>query len=292
MSLDQSTFLPQASHASPSRVRVSAEVMLMLAGSGGKSTGSFNAHSPLGSCVRTLITSSIWGSTTYSLTWTVRATKRGRFYFRLQPLVRRTSGSESSSSATLWVTPTADAAHSGASLKADGTRYPSRKDAGLTLVDQVRIWPTPTAWQQRESVETWQARREQVRADRHNGDGFGMPLDIAVQLWPTPRASANENRTTKPTPSQQNSKRPRGRYLAVEAAQAQAQVTNWPTPTTRDFKDTEVGLGARVGRGVITETLQQTGAKGRLNPEWVCLLQGFPPGWTQVDWKPKRKRRK
>jgi len=38
-----------------------------------------------------------------------------------------------------------------------------------------------------ESLDTWQERREECR-ERHGNNGFGIPLGIAVRLWPTPAA--------------------------------------------------------------------------------------------------------
>ena len=48
-----------------------------------------------------------------------------------------------------------------------------------------------------------------------------------LRLWPTPRASANENRQTKPTPSQEAGQH--GMNLATTAAL-------WPTPQTDSFR--------------------------------------------------------
>ncbi|MFD2738816.1 hypothetical protein ACFSUD_04460 [Sulfitobacter aestuarii] len=48
-----------------------------------------------------------------------------------------------------------------------------------------------------------------------------------LRLWPTPRASANENRQTKPSPSQEAGKQ--GMNPATSAAM-------WPTPQTDSFR--------------------------------------------------------
>jgi site-specific DNA-cytosine methylase len=52
-------------------------------------------------------------------------------------------------------------------------------------------WPTPAASnpQDGESAESWLARRETLRAKGINGNGAGMPLNIAVKLFPTPTKS-------------------------------------------------------------------------------------------------------
>ena len=66
-----------------------------------------------------------------------------------------------------------------------------RADAPLNLL------PTPAAMNPNdgESTETWLARRERVKLTAKNGNGMGMPLAIAVQLLPTPRASRGASGT-------------------------------------------------------------------------------------------------
>jgi DNA (cytosine-5)-methyltransferase 1 len=67
--------------------------------------------------------------------------------------------------------------------------------------------------------------------------------------------------------------------------------TLWPTPTARDYKGPCWNTPARdcldhaVERG---ETKNKTYPKppldgGRLNPNWVEWLMGFPAGWTDLD---------
>lgn len=51
------------------------------------------------------------------------------------------------------------------------------------------------------SVESWEARRDRVKALGVNGNGMGTPLPIAVQLLPTPRATDG----TKGGPNQRGS---------------------------------------------------------------------------------------
>jgi len=53
------------------------------------------------------------------------------------------------------------------------------------------LLPTPSAGQfnDGESAETWQARRDRVRESANNGNGFGVPLAMAVKMLPTPRSS-------------------------------------------------------------------------------------------------------
>jgi len=102
-------------------------------------------------------------------------------------------------------------------------------------------------------------------------------LHIAVArqaMWPTPRASPNENRQTKPTPAQLAGKH--GMNLATA-------VNIWPTPTTADWR-----AGSRKqDRSHLRDTARSTAPAevgGQLNPTFVEWLMEFPLGWT--DLKP------
>lgn len=88
----------------------------------------------------------------------------------------------------LLKTPTSQLAVNG------GSQHPDKRKEGghgPTLADEVEhLLPTPTAMNPNdgESVETWEARRQEVKAKGINGNGFGTPLAIAVQQLPTPTA--------------------------------------------------------------------------------------------------------
>lgn len=96
--------------------------------------------------------------------------------------------------------------------------------------------------------------------------------------WPTPRASPNENRQTKPSPSQ----------LAGKHGMSLGVAVNWPTPTARDHKDTGdlSRINARPGRppDLVPRMVQALDPKNTapLNPAWVEQLMGFPDGWTEL----------
>ena len=148
-------------------------------------------------------------------------------------------------------------------------------------------------------MESWQTRRESERLKHRNGNGFGAPLDMAVRLWPTPTTQDAENNGG---PSQQERHSP---PLNVQAA--------WPTPAATDgsksgqVTERKARLGGSLTEGVSAATWrtphhgdarhwshktpghrQSQGhavylsnqAGGRLNPEWVTALMGFPPGWV------------
>jgi hypothetical protein len=93
--------------------------------------------------------------------------------------------------------------------------------------------------------------------------------------WPTPTVHGNNNVKGMTKNS--------GDGLATA-------VKRWPTPTARDFRSgmSQEALQRRIeerGQGVnLSEYVQRTdGNNGKLNPQWVEWLMGFPPGWTELE---------
>lgn len=105
---------------------------------------------------------------------------------------------------------------------------------------------------------------------------------------PTPRASANESRQTRVTPSQLEGAH--GRSLQAEVI---GQLL--PTPTTRDYKDTpgmartatdgrerDDQLPRRIYGAACFQPLPENSLGGmRLTPEFQCWLMGYPPDWLK-----------
>jgi len=161
----------------------------------------------------------------------------------------------------LWRTPTAIANQLAPSM----IKHPSCR----------AWWPTPDSTH-RGPAKKWAGKRP-------SGAKEFLTLQTAVKLWPTPRASANENRQTKPSPSQLAGKH--GRNLASE-------VHLWPTPAARDYRDSHADQSETFenrknhSRGVnLVEELQRrnSGIGGALNPNWVEWLMGWPLSWTSLE---------
>jgi DNA (cytosine-5)-methyltransferase 1 len=123
-----------------------------------------------------------------------------------------------------------------------------------------------------ESPQTWLDRRERIKAKGINGNGMGMPLGIAVQLFPTPRAREAGN-------WQQDNK---GRRLKRITLTGAAKL--WPTATARDWRSGKASseTHARNSRP-LNEVAAQGQASGALNPTWVEWLMGFPLAWTDLE---------
>ena len=146
---EQLTLFQAGSHASHLVLPGSEEARKMTVTSGRKCCELCKSYSQLGSLVRMLLASSIWGSTKRYLIWKPRATKHGHLYFQLVPLTPPTDVID----AQLWATPnTMDymPQRSPEALKrqAETTRKGRARPANLreqVCEETVAMWPTPRA---------------------------------------------------------------------------------------------------------------------------------------------------
>ena len=208
------------------------------------------------------------------------------------------SGDGLSTAAKMWQTPQADSFRSrggdrkdemGLDQQARRWQTPRKEgfDAGRhrgnedSLHAQVKNWPTPQSADGERSSETMMrgnptltgAARNWPSPGASDHKGSSQPGQRRRQLsevaeqsrpWATPRASPNENRTTKPTPSQLEGKH--GDYLA-----AQAIVFTHPDATTST-------PGGPSSPG--DPTSPPPSPPMRLNPRFSEWIMGWIPGWT------------
>jgi hypothetical protein len=143
---------------------------------------------------------------------------RGEYSARLKSALRiRESGCSSSDA---WPSPDARDSH------------PEGEQAGLRRLEKwgtcglqtaANLWPTPDVPNGGRALAPEIAANKGQKPD---GTKAQVGLQNAVNLWPTPRSSPNENRQTKPSPSQVAGKH--GKNLATEASQ------NWSTHRSSD----------------------------------------------------------
>lgn len=155
-------------------------------------------------------------------------------------------------------------------------------------------WPTPAASnpQDGESPATWLARRETLKAKGVNG--AGMPLNIAVQLFP--KAGSVWPGLTFPTPTRQDGSNNGGpAQFQRRSLPLNAFVKVYPTPThslnswrtTQNAPSHGKTHGATLA-GTVNDQERAEGkvpaapseSAGNLNPTWVEWLMGLPLGWT------------
>jgi hypothetical protein len=113
----------------------------------------------------------------------------------------------------------------------------------FSLSQHARTWHTATKTANQDSPST-----EAKQKIGPNSDG----------LWPTPTTGDHATRYAQG-----------GMPLGMAARM-------WPTPVARDHK----GI---VMEGQLPTEMAKVEGSGRLNPEWVEWLMGFPEGWTDLE---------
>lgn len=155
-----------------------------------------------------------------------------------------------------WPTPTAGDASSSGGRSADDNKC----KPGVSLTDAVRVdrpktrnWPTPTASFNRGSPDAWLARNAR-NVEKHKRGDSGKTLGMAVTF----------------------------------------ESLNWSTPNASDNRTRNAaGTASAKRRAEIgKQTNLSSQVAGRLNPDFVEALMGYPIGWTRpagpgglrIDW--------
>lgn len=119
------------------------------------------------------------------------------------------------------------------------------------------LWPTPMTPRPHDSDRT---------AGKYYPSQNQKDLAYAVHMWPTPHANCHTGAGERGT----------------GGANLQTAVALLPTPTANDAKNATLPPAAGA-RDSLPGALIRQGASGSLNPLWVELLMGFPPGWTDME---------
>jgi DNA (cytosine-5)-methyltransferase 1 len=143
-------------------------------------------------------------------------------------------------------------------------------------------YPTPTRGMYKQDVKD---NGEYARRIKEKGHQIMLPA--FVKLYPTPRAADVEGGAVKNVQLEnghffrENSK---GVRWGVKLRDA---VEMFPTPMARDHKDinfnTTWKLGNKSQNTMARQVLKDNKPGGKLNPNFVELLMGYPMNWTKID---------
>lgn len=289
-----SSWSAPGSHASPSATPAAARRRRTRGGSGRRLPDAFARYDP-GSCSwRTFQDCLAGASEPFVGTWPRSGMTRGGTASVRPTWVPRTFAAGSSSSPTppgvSWPTPTVSRSRNRTARRKPGSRHHD----GITLLDAVRLWPTPTAadaewtspaYPQGNPTLAGAARWPTPKASAAHS-GRPRPQDRgdlqAAVLWPTPTAANPNDRedlaSWQARKTRELAKGRNGNGIGTPLAVA---VRLWPTPTASDGSGKGGSLRDRGHRSNLPDRMAQAQGTGTLlNPAWVEALMGFPQGWT------------
>jgi hypothetical protein len=227
-------------------------------------------YGPIGLLEKTLLVSSTWAWTKYSLTWKTRATPQGRLIFQLARSAHHTNGIDSGSLRTALVGETPNQPD------------PNKKD--LTS----EMWPTPRASGQ-ENPESLIKRKGEKAAAKHN-------LTAAVKMYPTPTT-----RDWKDTGNLQNTQQRKDGRIRNDSLPRVIAQQIFPTPNAWDGKRGPQSMETlRDGNHQVNlidavthdKTKPSPKDSGSLNPKWVAWLMGYPTEYlSSVPWETRSSRK-
>ena len=275
--------------------------------------GSFASYDPESSSWRTSQRSLLGGWIPYSGRWPLSGMMRAGEVCEHQRWAHRTDASAGSVSRG-WPTPAAQTFDQSpevfdarrARLKLTGQ---NGNGAGRLLAVEVRrSWPTMTT---SEAERGHGYQRAQGRIDPTLTGATG-----AAQAWPTPIATDTEQPTNSlsrlVTTGQRlckGDKRRSGNGATAARTTGATDTSStptivpahpsststlththqaaWPTPMTCMHSHLNLPPSTQEW-DCVSGAMRREGERGRLNPEWVETLQGFPVGWTSTDGPPLR----
>ena len=150
----------------------------------------------------------------------------------------------------------------------------------LMLPSAAAQWPTPSAavMNDGESPATWHARAALLKEKHGNGNGAGLPLTVAAVQWPTPAArdskGANSAEHALVTGGGRKHMDQLSNFVAHSSHLAQpmpdGQASCASGQTSHQPSASKSGMPPRL-------------LSRRLNPAFVEILMGWPPGHTIAE---------
>jgi hypothetical protein len=233
--------------------------------SGRKLLGLSKSPDPLGLLEKTLMESLNSISTPFYRTWRVQTTPQGALIFQLRASVLPTKEKESG----LLPTPRVSGQENPKSLI---KRKGIRKAMQHNLTAAVQMYPTPIAGDAHLS-STKEVAQKRIKEGK-------ITLSRAIQsgMYPTP--AKYEDRTSVKT-IQQMDKKNFNKKMSNLATKVRYENQMYPTPNTRD---TRRGCNQKqLATEIDKEYPQAKKTGGRLNPNFVERLMGFPTDWTRIE---------
>ena len=157
------------------------------------------------------------------------------------------------------------------------------------------MYPTPTT-QEIEHPNMVLNDKGTRRMTKDGKDSHSLNLADTVKMYPTPSASCQMDVVAPPDSVQKNKsgwsvtrKNTKTKFGAKlnDVINKLDHEGMYPTPLSRDWKDMGHNpltcKSPRRDKSVPTEVLQNNIHGGKLNPNFVEFLMGYPTNWTKIE---------
>ena len=228
----------------------------------------------LGKMCKTLLTlKKAWFSDRCRMTWKVKVSKSNVSLFQLQVSVLGTTETEYGYLPITYPSPRASDIEGGVvkdvKMK-NGHFYRENKKGerwGVKLRDAV-MYPSPKVSDK--NPPHMKKNKQGIPHDIAKGNLRG----VVQEMYPPPRARDYKDSVTTVPPSVQKGRNPSlGQKIAMKQM--------LPTPSASEHKARM--QGNTQASNCITALAQKEKPGGRLNPEFVEFLMGYPMGWTEIE---------
>jgi hypothetical protein len=212
------------------------------------------------------------------MTWKTKVSKANVLLFQLQASVHGINENESGSSPITYPTPTAMDHIDRKGMRP--SRAATNRKTGY-LSEMIKMYPTPTQDSASERTKKYSQG--------------GMPLPMAVKMFPTPSASCHMDVVAPPETVTQNNQGwsvtrvGTGTKFGAKLNDVvnKLEVEMYPTPVSRDYKDAAYNITWKESRdqksSLPRQVLKDNKPGGKLNPNFVEFLMGYPMNWTKID---------
>jgi hypothetical protein len=158
------------------------------------------------------------------------------------------------------------------SLLRASVRRTSDNDCGSSQTLPQAAWPTPNSGPQNLGDTTWERRREELKAEHKNGNGFGLNLGQAATLagWTTTTTRDWKDSGADIKPREDGTER-------FDQLPRQANLAGWPSPTVGN------ATGSQSMANMSATGRREDGSKGTVSLPGVGKLAGWPTPVTVPD---------
>ena len=258
----QQTLLQEDSHANHSALQEKEEEQKMIASSGERLLGllgSANQNIFWGKMLKALLTSkTAWYSDRCKMIWKKRVSKSNVLLFQLQASVRGIKGNESG------FLPTPNTMDHIDRKGMRPSRAATNRKSGY-LSEMIKMYPTPTSVQRPNEGNMRLMRKQVLQGNMTREEASAMVgKDVfkahgKVKMYPTPTAGCEEGGEQSNRVEQTKS----GSFIT--------RIVNKPHMT----------YGAKLSDAMLYLNKPKVG--GKLNPNFVEFLMGYPMNWTKIE---------